>query len=478
MKTVSRTSGATTLPPLSLSYSDEVNSAPWTLAASVTGPTRTALTPAECLAADFDGDSRTDLACTTDTSGIWHVGRSAGSTNTSNDPTTITQTFNGFDTQPWAGPIVQKSLQVEIPFSRGSLLAPNRKVTIPDVGRSCLAADLNGDNRADLFCYNASPSGWNVGLSDGHAFQVDSWAGGPVLDGGAGTVGPLSDRCLPGDYDGDGTSDIACLVTSGGSAQWSVALSSGHGWAVAAWDGGESPLPTAASTVSGFCVAGNFNGDHRADIACYHADSKSWHVLLSAGDAFVVGSWGSGPTVADPPSASPVLTHCLSGDFNGDGKTDLACYVGRDGSGVEFDGRWSISLSTGSGWHTGDWLGVPVMQDDHWNVGTGCFAGDFNGDGRTDLSCHYGGDFKYVKDLPRAPQYWGQSIATGTGFSSSLFPWHAFGTDTRTPRYSFRAPRVTLTATREPIIYATENGRATNITYCFQISVRPMSLLR
>src|SRR5208283_2813239 len=161
--------------------------------------------------------------------------------------------------------------------------------------------------------------------------------GGPTLAAGAGTSVPLSDRCLTGDFNGDGKVDLDCLTTSGASAQWSVALSAGRGWSVDVWDGGASPLGDAASTVAGSCVAGDFNGDHKTDIACYHTGSSSWRLLLSTGSNFAVANWGTGPAMPASPGPFPLLAHCLAGDFNGDGKTDMACYAGRVGN-AEFDG--------------------------------------------------------------------------------------------------------------------------------------------
>jgi hypothetical protein len=48
-------------------------------------------------------------------------------------------------------------------------------------------------------------------------------------------------------------------------------------------------------------------------------------------------------TPVDEWNAVPVSGRCFTGDFNGDGKTDLACYSGSNGA-------WNVALSSGSGW--------------------------------------------------------------------------------------------------------------------------------
>jgi hypothetical protein len=74
--------------------------------------------------------------------------------------------------------------------------------------------------------------------------------------------------------------------------------------------------------------------------------------------------WQGGPDVD-----TAVRKQCVSGDFNGDGKMDLACYSGKPELG------WAVALSTGNGWSTTMWGGgknvrgphvhFPVIDRDH-----------------------------------------------------------------------------------------------------------------
>src|SRR5262249_26240540 len=93
----------------------------------------------------------------------------------------------------------------------------------------------------------------------------------------------------------------------------------------------------------------------------------------------------------------------MTGDFNGDGKQDIA---GRD-----FLGRWWVSLSTGSN------FSAPQLWDT-WSTGVtwlDVHAGDFNGDGKTDIVGRYA----------EGGQWW-VALSTGSGFNDHLWDtWSA-----------------------------------------------------
>ncbi|MDY0743341.1 FG-GAP-like repeat-containing protein [Paucibacter sp. R3-3] len=118
-------------------------------------------------------------------------------------------------------------------------------------------------------------------------------------------------------------------------------------------------------------IAGDFNGDGRTDLMRGDG-SGNWQVCLSQGSGFSCQNW-SGPAV--------LTRDALTGDFNGDGKTDLAVYPKVDGP-----GNWTMCLSTGSGFSCSTWAGYGATYRYSNGEVTGALVGDFNGDGRDDIA--------------------------------------------------------------------------------------------
>ena len=112
-------------------------------------------------------------------------------------------------------------------------------------------------------------------------------------------------------------------------------------------------------------MTGDFNGDGRTDLAVANQDSKNVSILLGKGD----GTFQNQGTYAVGSSPYALVT----GDFNGDGRTDLAV-ANSDDKNV------SILLGKGDG---------TFQNQGTYPVGSYPIAlvtGDFNGDGRTDLA--------------------------------------------------------------------------------------------
>ena len=119
-------------------------------------------------------------------------------------------------------------------------------------------------------------------------------------------------------------------------------------------------------------AAADFNGDGRQDIATANFSSNNVSVLLGNGS----GSFGTVTNFALP-SGTTSSNALAVGDFNGDNKADLA--VGSTAGTVG-----QISIFTGSG--TGGFA-APVNYPVASNVSiTNIAVGDFNGDGRQDVA--------------------------------------------------------------------------------------------
>jgi hypothetical protein len=133
-------------------------------------------------------------------------------------------------------------------------------------------------------------------------------------------------------------------------------------------------------------VAGDFNGDGKDDVAAlydYGGTVASWHVWLSTGTAFELqagGGWWSSSEYA----AYQATDRIVAGDFDGDGQDDVAAMYTY---GV-VEQHWHVWLSTGDSF---DYQG----NDGWWSYGAygsaditrgRVVAGDFDGDDRDDVA--------------------------------------------------------------------------------------------
>jgi len=142
---------------------------------------------------------------------------------------------------------------------------------------------------------------------------------------------------------------------------------------------------------------GDFNGDHKDDIASA-SGGVVYMKLSNAGSGFTgfTSQTWSITTVQVPfaPWTGPLWggnDYTWVGDFNGDGKDDIASAIG---------GSVRVHLSTGSSFLNQTWT---VTND--WAAGAWTRVGDFNGDGKDDIMSAVGGTIR-------------MKISTGSGFSS------------------------------------------------------------
>ena len=214
---------------------------------------------------------------------------------------------------------------------------------------SVAVGDFNGDGKLDLAVANGNSSiSVLLGNGDG-TFQAAVNYG----------VGSGSSSVAVGDFNGDGKLDLAVANWNGSTI--SVLLGNGDGTFQAAvnYSVGSNPRTVAV---------GDFNGDGKPDLAVANTSSNTVSVLLGNGDgtfqAVVNYGVGSGPSSV------------AVGDFNGDGKPDLAVADGNLftvsvlsvllGNG---DGTFQAAVNYGVG-------SGPISVA----------VGDFNGDGKPDLA--------------------------------------------------------------------------------------------
>jgi hypothetical protein len=177
-----------------------------------------------------------------------------------------------------------------------------------------------------------------------------------------------------GDFNGDGKLDLA-LVTGSNSAGVIILLGNGDGTFTPAPG---SPVAVGYSGRGPTAVAvADFNGDGKLDLAVASDVDDTVAILLGNGDgtfAAVGGCCGtSQPYTHD-------FTNLGLGDFNGNGKLDLALAI-QNGQVAPPADYVNLMVGNGDGTFTpGDFS---VLQDALQNV---MAVADFNGDGQLDIA--------------------------------------------------------------------------------------------
>ncbi len=324
------------------------------------------------LVADFNGDARRDIAVLNAVFspngsvsiflGTGNVGLLQAAVNypVGRSPTgATTSDFNG-DGRPDIAVASGQDNTVSVLINNGNgTFRPAVNYGVSESVVSIVSADVNGDGRVDLVC--AGTALFVLGGNGDGTFRAAIRTG---LNYNASGI-------AAGDFNKDGRLDLA--------------LSSTFAQIIAVFYGsGNGTFPTSNAYMLGSpddndersLFAMDFDGDTHLDIvvASGHPDalipppySKSVKVLFNRGDGSFLGA----------PSYRANLTpqHITQGDFNSDGKIDIAINAN---IGAE------VFFGTGSGFQSQ--VLVPVVNNG-FPVGTNVVAaGDFNGDGKWDLA--------------------------------------------------------------------------------------------
>jgi len=167
-------------------------------------------------------------------------------------------------------------------------------------------------------------------------------------------------QAVAGDFDGDRKTDVGLFNFD--TNRWSF------------YDSNNDPISSLGERDFGFIkdydfslLSGDYNGDGKSDLAHFRSSNGQWEVRNSNNNVMVVHE-------AIMKSGRDIIP--VEGDYNGDGRADLTLYDRSTSKWYIWNASNNIALfSSGNGILFGKVWSIPV-------------SGDYNGDGKSDLALY------------------------------------------------------------------------------------------
>jgi hypothetical protein len=220
-----------------------------------------------------------------------------------------------------------------------------------------VSGDFNADGSSDVAAFVDAGSG---------SSRLDVWLG-PGLSGptswwtGASFPAANELHTLPGDFDGDGKSDVAAIRWFPGTTTFKIWLFYSDGTKFSPTEGWTKTSGYTGDLVL-HAASGDFNGDCRSDIATFYDYGSSEtriHVFLAQPDKTLAYQGSSGWWAVPSGYSLDRVAHVTAGDFDDDGLSDLvAMHHYSDPPKT----RLHVWLSTGSEFSysgSSGWLEIP-----------------------------------------------------------------------------------------------------------------------
>ncbi|WP_330306042.1 MULTISPECIES: FG-GAP repeat protein [unclassified Streptomyces] len=254
-------------------------------------------------------------------------------------------------------------------------------------------ADFNGDGYGDVAFaapyakvadkgmagYVAVVYGSSTGLNPAKRTVVSQNTAG--VPGTAESEDSFGEALAVADLNGDGYTDLAVgdpgedvgSDVDGGSVTvlWGSAAGIKNGTSV------KDPAPTAHDNWGKLLTAGDFNGDGKADLA---VGTGASHVYMIRGRFTTAGVTGTAQKINLPEKAEYGADAMKAGDTNGDKKADLVLTYRIDDT-SDASGSWSKGVA-----YMGASSGLDTAMSRPLNGGTSIALGDIDGDGYDEIA--------------------------------------------------------------------------------------------
>ena len=254
-----------------------------------------------------------------------------------------------------------------------------------------VAGDFNGDGRDDIaamYDYGNNNPKIHVFKSTGTEFMNwETW----FTDTNYFNPDSVSERFTAGDFNGDGKDDIAAMYDyADGTTKILVFISTGSSFEY--WDSWYTENRAGyykASSVTGRFKAGDFNNDGKDDIAtmyAYNDDTTQIHVFKSTGTSF--NNWETWylESNAGYYKTTSVSDRFTVGDFNGNGVDDIATMYNYGNGKMQLH----VFASTGTAFNNWtSWRSYDTAGSYYPDHTSGFVAGDINGDAKADIISKY-----------------------------------------------------------------------------------------
>ncbi len=230
---------------------------------------------------DYDGDGKADLSVFRTTNGTWY--RMNSSTNTffgvqfgADGDEPVARDYDGDGKTDVA--VARRGGGVITWFVLGS----TRGFTAVQFGaeqNDCVApGDYDGDGKFDYGVQRPCATG----ATDASIFYAQKSTDGSLI---AIPFGVSNDLGVPGDYDGDGKTDIAVVregTTANPALTWYIRRSS---------DGGLTAVQFGSSTTD-LLAQGDYDGDGKTDIGVWRDTNGNFYVMRSGDGSVQTSQWG------------------------------------------------------------------------------------------------------------------------------------------------------------------------------------------